>query len=115
MERPSRARLMAIGGAVGLALIDTVLEHRGPQHLTRIAEKLQAGDRDTAAFVGLPLDRFTGMPLGEIEESARALAEPLVRRAATVASLNDGWLLLGGIILVSLLVVPLMKRPSAAR
>ena len=104
-----------IGGAVGLALIDTVLEHRGPQHLTRIAEKLQAGDRDTAAFVGLPLDRFTGMPLGEIEESARALAEPLVRRAATVASLNDGWLLLGGIILVSLLVVPLMKRPSAAR
>ncbi len=104
-----------IGGAVGLAFIDIVLEHRGPQHVTQIAEKLQAGDRATAAFVGLPLERFTGVPLGELEEGARAFAEPLVRRAATVASLNDAWLLLGGIIALSLLAVPLMRKPSAAR
>lgn len=104
-----------IGGAVGLALIDTVLEHRGPGHVARIVERLQAGDRDTAAFVGLPLERFTGVPLGEIEESARAVVEPLVRKAATVASLNDAWLLLGGVIAISLLAAPLMRSPSAAR
>jgi DHA2 family multidrug resistance protein len=107
--------LRNIGGAVGLALIDTVLEHRGPQHVARLIERLQAGDRDTAAFVGLPLERFTGVPLGELEAGARDFAEPLVRRAATVASLNDAWLLLGGVIALSLLAVPFMRKPSVGR
>ena len=104
-----------IGGAVGLALIDTIIENRAPHHVERIIARLQAGDRDMAAFVGLPLERFTGAPLGEIDQTAREMVEPLVRRAATVASLNDAWMLLGAVILASLLAVPLMKPPSCAR
>ena len=104
-----------IGGAVGLALIDTVIENRAPLHVDKIVARLQAGDRDMAAFVGLPLERFTGTPLAEIDQTAREIAEPLVRRAATVASLNDAWLLLGAVIAASLLAVPFMKRPGDER
>ena len=103
-----------IGGAVGLALIDTILDQRAPHHVERIAARLQAGDRDMAIFVGLPLERFTGAPLGEVDAAARAIAEPLVRRAATVASLNDAWWILGGLVALSLLATPLMRKPNAA-
>jgi len=100
-----------IGGAVGLALIDTVIEIRGAHHAEAIAARLQAGDRATAAFLGLPLERFTGAPLPPIDDATREIVEPLVRRAATVSSLNEAWLLLGIVVAASLLALPLMKKP----
>lgn len=104
-----------IGGAVGLALIDTVVELRSPHHAEAIAARLQAGDRATAAFVGLPLERFTGAPLGEVDAATRAMVEPLVRRAAAVASFNDAWMLLGILTGLAVFAALLMKKPSAAR
>jgi DHA2 family multidrug resistance protein len=101
-----------IGGAVGLALIDTIIEARAPLHVDAIVEKLKAGDRATAAFVGLPLERFTGVPLEDIDATTQELVEPLVRRAAAVQSFNEAWLLLGILVAVSLLIIPLMKRPA---
>lgn len=101
-----------IGGAVGLALIDTIIENRAPHHADQIVEKLKAGDRATAAFVGLPLERFTGVPITDITQTTQELVEPLVRRAAAVASFNEAWLLLGILVALSVLMVPLMKRPT---
>jgi DHA2 family multidrug resistance protein len=104
-----------IGGAVGLALIDTIIESRAPLHADAIVEKLKAGDRATAAFVGLPLERFTGVPITDIDQVTQELVEPLVRRAAAVQSLNEAWLLLGLLVAASLIFIPLMKRPQAGR
>tara|TARA_R110000868_G_scaffold47339_2_gene155362 strand:+ start:521 stop:2074 length:1554 start_codon:yes stop_codon:yes gene_type:complete len=104
-----------IGGAVGLALIDTIIEVRAPHHAERIIAALQAGSRETAEFVGLPLERFNGMPIGVIDETTRAFVEPLVERAATVASFNDAWLIMGALVLVSLFVLPMMKRTNAEK
>lgn len=104
-----------IGGAVGLALIDTVVEVRSPHHAEAIAARLQAGDRATAAFVGLPLERFTGVPLGEVDATTRAMVEPLVRRAAAVVSFNDAWMLLGILTGLAVFAALLMKKPSAGR
>jgi DHA2 family multidrug resistance protein len=101
-----------IGGAVGLALIDTIIETRAPLHVETIVEKLKAGDRATAALVGLPLERFTGVPLDNIDATTQELVEPLVRRAAAVESFNEAWLLLGILVAVSLVIIPLMKRPA---
>lgn len=101
-----------IGGAVGLALIDTILETRTAHHAETIAAKLQAGDRATAAFAGLPLDRFTGQALGPVDEATRSLVAPWVERAAIATSLNDAWLLLGALVGVSLLALPFARRRS---
>src|SRR5579883_2942764 len=102
-----------LGGAIGIALIDTVLELRPPVHAARIVERLQAGDRATAAFVGLPLDRFHGVPLGPIDEATKETVWPLVERAAAVASFNDAYFLIGGLFLLSLALLPLL-RPTPA-
>lgn len=103
-----------VGGAVGLALIDTIVEVRAPHHAERIVAALQAGSRETAAFVGLPLDRFNGTPIADIDDATREMVEPLVERAAAVASFNDAWLLLGMLVIISLITLPLMKKTGFA-
>src|SRR5438045_8793230 len=70
-----------LGGAIGLALIDTVLQQRTPAHIASIVARLQAGDAAAARLVGLPTEHFTGAPIGEGDEATRALAAPLVERA----------------------------------
>src|SRR5205085_7615751 len=69
-----------LGGAIGLALIDTVLEQRTPAHIASIIARLQAGDASAARLVGLPTERFTGVPIpvGEVDEATRATVAPVV-------------------------------------
>jgi MFS transporter, DHA2 family, multidrug resistance protein len=99
-----------LGGSIGLAVINSMIEQRVPSHVAALVERLQAGDRETAQFVGLPLDRFTGQSLGPIDEETRDLVAPLVEHAGLTLALNEAWLLLGGLMLLSLLLVPLMRR-----
>jgi DHA2 family multidrug resistance protein len=102
-----------LGGAIGLALIDTVLQQRTPDHIASIVARLQAGDASAARLVGLPTEHFTGVPIpvGEVDEATRALVAPLVERAGLVAAFNDAWLLIGGLVAVSMLVL-LVRAPS---
>jgi DHA2 family multidrug resistance protein len=100
-----------LGGAIGLALIDTVIEQRAPTHIKALVERLQAGDAAAARFVGLPTERFIGVPITEVDEATRNTVEPLVRRAGLVAAFNDAWLFAGGLVLLSLLLLPLLRRP----
>jgi DHA2 family multidrug resistance protein len=98
-----------LGGAVGLALIDTVLDQRAPTHVAAIVARLQAGDASAARLVGLPTERFTGVPIGAIDEATRALVAPLVERAGLVAAFNDAWLIVGGLVALSMLALPLFR------
>jgi DHA2 family multidrug resistance protein len=94
-----------LGGAIGIALIDTVMWVRAPIHVDRIVQKLLAGDRDTAIFVGLPTDRFTGKPLGPIDADIQELARPLVERAGLVSSINEAWAMMAIAMLLALLAI----------
>ena len=100
-----------LGGAIGLALIDTVLDQRAPVHVAAIVARLQAGDASAARLVGLPTERFTGVPIGPIDEATRALVAPLVERAGLVAAFNDAWLIIGALVLLSMLALPLFQAP----
>lgn len=102
-----------LGGAIGIAVIDTILELRPPVHVARLVERLQAGDPQAALAVGLPLDRFHNVPLAPIDQATKDLVAPLVERAAAVASFNEAWLVLGAVFLLSLVLLPLMRRGRA--
>jgi DHA2 family multidrug resistance protein len=104
-----------LGGAIGIALIDTLLQMRTEGHATALVDRLKAGDPVTATLVGLPTDLFTGQPMGPIDEATRQLIEPLVRRAALAQSFNDGWLLLAALFALALLLLPFMPREASAR
>jgi MFS transporter, DHA2 family, multidrug resistance protein len=100
-----------LGGAIGLAVIDTVLEQRAPAHVAALVSRLQAGDAAAARLVGLPTERFTGVPIGRVDQATHDLVAPLVERAGLVAAFNDAWLWIGGAILLSLLAVPWLRPP----
>jgi DHA2 family multidrug resistance protein len=100
-----------LGGAIGLAIIDTILEQRAPIHVAALVSRLQAGDASAARLVGLPTERFTGTPMGPVDAATRAFVEPLVERAGLVAAFNDAWLLIGGLILLSLPLLLLLQPP----
>jgi DHA2 family multidrug resistance protein len=104
-----------LGGAIGLALIDTVLEQRTPAHIASIVSRLQAGDASAARLVGIPTEHFTGapIPIGEVDEATRALVAPLVERAGLVAAFNDAWLLIGGLVALSMLVLLVRAPPRS--
>jgi MFS transporter, DHA2 family, multidrug resistance protein len=78
--------------------------------VTALVARLQAGDAAAARFVGLPTDRFKGVPIPNVDQATRDIVEPLVRRAGLVAALNDAWLFIGALLLISLLLLPLMRR-----
>ncbi|HEY4469678.1 MAG TPA: hypothetical protein VGN21_00825, partial [Stellaceae bacterium] len=56
------------------------------------------------------LDRFTGQPIGPVDDATRDLVAPLVEHAGLTMALNEAWLLLGGFMLLSLLAVPWLRR-----
>src|ERR1700730_10044790 len=101
-----------LGGAIGLALIDTVLDQRTPVHAEAIVARLQAGDAATARLVGLPIEPFTGVPIAAVEEARGAFVAPLVERAGLVAAFNDAWLVIGVLVALSMLALPLFRKPK---
>jgi DHA2 family multidrug resistance protein len=104
-----------LGGAIGLAVIDTVVARRAPIHVATLVARLEAGEAAAARFVGLPTEGFTGTPLGPIDQATRDFVAPLVERAGLTGALNDAWLLIGGFVLLSLLLLPLMRAEGASR
>jgi len=104
-----------LGGAIGIALIDTVLERRTPVHFTELTTRLAAGSRDTAALVGLPLAEFHNVPLGQIDPLLQAIAKPIVERAALTQSFNEAWLLLGAGFVLALGLLPFVRADKTAR
>ncbi|MEJ0027466.1 MAG: DHA2 family efflux MFS transporter permease subunit [Rhizomicrobium sp.] len=99
-----------LGGAIGIALVDTILYQRTPTHARALAQRLQAGDADAARLVGLPAQYFHGRDMGPVDETMRAFAEPLIQKAALVQSFNEAWIAIGLFFALSLLVLPFMRH-----
>jgi DHA2 family multidrug resistance protein len=99
-----------LGGAIGIALIDTILEQRTQGHVDHLIARLQAGDPDAAQIVGLPLAQFHNVPLGPVDDLTKAIVAPMVKRAALAMSFNEAWLAIAALFAISLLALPLMRR-----
>jgi len=99
-----------LGGAIGIALIDTVLEQRTEGHFWNLVHRLQAGDPSAARAVGLPARFFNNRPMGPVDPIMREMVEPLIRKAALVLSFNYAWLVVGGLFALSLLALPFIDH-----
>ena len=95
-----------LGGAIGIALIDTVLYGRTGAHAEALRDRLIAGDVSAARAIGLDVDLFLHRPAGVSDAAVEAYVRPLVDRAAFALSTNEAWALLAAAALVGLILVP---------
>ncbi|MES2097289.1 MAG: DHA2 family efflux MFS transporter permease subunit [Pseudomonadota bacterium] len=101
-----------LGGAVGLALIDTTIFGRSATHAAAIATQLRNGDVATAVGIGIPRDAFLEQIGQPADEFTQEMVRPLIEKAALVQAINDAWLLIGMLTVVAVLIVLLVrKRP----
>jgi DHA2 family multidrug resistance protein len=98
-----------LGGAIGLALIDTVIYGRGPVHAAYLSEKLKAGDITTGRLVGLPEGSLTGVAPQDVDPDAISLVQALVEKAALVISVNEAWAMLAAFSAIAALSVVFLR------
>ena len=103
-----------LGGAVGLALINTILNDRWDQHMQRLRDHVAWGR--TAADDALANLTAGLAPLGDAAAmAATRQLSLLVRREALVLALGDVFLALTITFLMMLLVLPAIQRAGGAR
>jgi DHA2 family multidrug resistance protein len=94
-----------LGGAIGIALIDTILYGRTGGHAEALRDRLIAGDVTAAQAIGLDLNLFLHRP--DVSDAAvEAYVRPLVEKAAFALSANEAWALLAFVALAGLLLIP---------
>jgi DHA2 family multidrug resistance protein len=96
-----------LGGAIGIAIIDTVIYSRAPEHAQTLISRLAAGDLDAAAKLGIPAEALGSTVL---DAEKQAMLASLVDKVAFVDAINDAWALIALAALGALLVLPLARR-----
>ena len=99
-----------LGGAIGLAAINTWFNDRMDLHLTRLHEAVSSSSVPAAEMLSKLAARFPGS-----DASARALAEmmAMVRLQAAVMSYADVFLMMTVLFLSLAAFAVLLKRPRA--
>ena len=97
-----------LGGAIGLALIDTVLFGRAEMHGRALTAKLAGGDAAAFDFVGLP-----SLPMAmQIAPEKMQLVRRAVERAALTTAINEAWAMIAFLTALGLLIA-LTTRPKS--
>jgi MFS transporter, DHA2 family, multidrug resistance protein len=91
-----------LGGAIGLALIDTMIFGRAGDHGRALSEKLMGGDASASAFVGLsgPPDPM------QLTPEALVHLQGLVEKAGLTLAVNDAWAMTAGLVALGMLLAP---------
>jgi DHA2 family multidrug resistance protein len=102
-----------LGGAIGIALIDTVIWSRAPLHADHLLTRLRAGDLDVARSIGIPEVYLSGPPPGA-DPIVQAFVQPLLERAGLVAAIDEAWAMIAALALVGVLLMILsgLRRGS---
>ena len=95
-----------LGGAIGIALIDTVIYSRSPTHAANLTRSLLAGDTKTAELIGLSPDIA-------FDAAAQTKIASLIEAAALTQAINDAWGMIAALTIAALVCVPFAKQSGA--
>ena len=101
-----------LGGAFGLAIINTLINKRLDLHLARLHEDVSWGRpmaEETLANMTAAMSRLGS----DAEMAAVSKLSAIVRREATVLAISDVFLVLTVLFLLIPLLIPLMRKPRA--
>jgi MFS transporter, DHA2 family, multidrug resistance protein len=100
-----------LGGAIGIAAIDTILYGRTVGHGEALRDRLIAGDVSAARAIGLDEKLFLHPPPDVTQATIEAYVRPMVERAAFAMSVNEAWALLSAVALAALALVLCLGKP----
>jgi DHA2 family multidrug resistance protein len=103
-----------LGGAIGLAAINTVLDERLALHWTRLADDINLARPTVQAFIDGAAARLGDVIGGDPHAAAIALLGRMVQRQAQVLTFNDAMLLMAAVFGGALLLMPLVRKPKHA-
>jgi DHA2 family multidrug resistance protein len=104
-----------IGGAVGIGVVDTIVNIRPHDIAARLMDELVSGKAATAAFVGIPKELLAGVDIAHADPGDIAFVRPIIARAAATIAFNEAWMVMGGILVLSLLMIPFLRRSLRVR
>ncbi|HZH50362.1 MAG TPA: DHA2 family efflux MFS transporter permease subunit [Microvirga sp.] len=102
-----------LGGAVGLALINTMLNERWDLHLARLRESVNWGRSTALETLNAMTMNFQSLGSDAGQAALRTLSN-LVRREALVMAFSDVFVLLTCLFLALIVALPFVKKPKAA-
>jgi MFS transporter, DHA2 family, multidrug resistance protein len=94
-----------LGGAIGIALIDTVLYGRVAAFADDFRLRLLAGDLTAAQAIGLDPSRLANRPPGPPTPEEIAFVRPMVEKASLALCVNEAWVMLAGVAVLGFLLV----------
>lgn len=99
-----------LGGAVGLAIINTVLDKRTDFHISRLHDKVTWGNAKAVETLEMFTQKFQGM--GDASRMALKQLSNIVHRQAVVMGFGDAFFLLAAFYLALSLLVFFLKKPN---
>jgi DHA2 family multidrug resistance protein len=103
-----------LGGAIGIALIDTVIYGRAPGHAEALKQRLAAGDASAFDLVGVPVMAPGGTGGLPTDPGILAFVQPLLEKAALVDAINEAWAMLACATFVGCALALLAPRRAEA-
>lgn len=100
-----------LGGAFGLAGINTVITERTALHGQRLAEWVDPSRPEVAGFLEAMQARLSAALPGDAELGAVRTLAGIVRAQTTVMVFADVFLLMGVVFLLALATLPFVRRP----
>ena len=100
-----------LGGAIGLAVLGTVLNVRLQYHWNRLIEDVNMARPAVQSFMHDEAARLAAKIPGDPVHAASVLLGRLVYREALVLTYNDALLLLGAGFVLGLVLMPLVRSP----
>jgi DHA2 family multidrug resistance protein len=103
-----------LGGAIGLAVANTLMTHLNKQNYALLREHVTPGSPQAQALLGGLQERLSGAGLPDLESAALKQVYGLLMREAEVLTLNTLFHILAVIFLLALLLMPWVRKVSVS-
>jgi MFS transporter, DHA2 family, multidrug resistance protein len=98
-----------LGGAIGIAIIDTIIFSRSPHYAQNLVSELISGNLDAARSIGASMDLLSA---ALVDPEKRAVVAALVQKSAFVHATNDAWTFVAAVTLIAMLSIPFVRQQS---
>ena len=98
-----------LGGAIGIAVIDTIIFSRSPQYAQALVSQLTSGNLDAARSIGASMDLLSA---ALVDPDKRAIVASLVQKSAFVKATNDAWAFVAAVTLIATVSIPFVRRQA---